>query len=79
MKYLLKIIRNGIGYVPQEAYLFPSTILNNIRFGKPSASDNEVVEVFKKFGSHDFIKHLHKGYMTVIGEMAKSSQQVRNS
>ena len=52
----------------QKVYLFHDTIENNIRFGKPDASHEEVVEAAKKACCHDFIEQLPDGYQTVIGE-----------
>ena len=52
----------------QHTYLFQDTIMNNIRFGKPDATDEEVYEAAKKAQCHDFITALKDGYQTVIGE-----------
>ena len=52
----------------QNVYLFNDTIANNIRFGKPDASMEEVIEAAKKACCHDFISALPNGYDTVIGE-----------
>jgi ATP-binding cassette subfamily B protein len=52
----------------QRVYLFEDTIANNIRFGKPEASMEEVIEAARKAACHDFIMELPKGYNTVIGE-----------
>jgi ATP-binding cassette subfamily B protein IrtB len=57
-----------ISMVFQKVYLFHDTILNNIRFGKPDASFDEVVAAAKKACCHDFIAQLPEGYDTVIGE-----------
>jgi len=58
----------NISMVFQKVYLFNDTILNNIKFAKPDATLEEVIEVFKKARCHDFIMDLEKGYDTVIGE-----------
>lgn len=58
----------NISMVFQKVYLFHDTVLNNIRFGKPEASFEEVVEVAKKACCHDFIMNLPDGYETVIGD-----------
>jgi ATP-binding cassette subfamily B protein len=61
-------LREALAYVPQEPLLFHRSIADNIRYGKPSATDNEVIEVAKKAYAHDFIKELPKGYDTLVGE-----------
>ncbi len=64
-------LRRRISYVPQETYLFPGTILENIRIARPDATDEEVIEVCKKLGIHDFITRLPHGYQTDAGEAGK--------
>lgn len=64
----LKSIRSNIGIVPQETLLFHDTILNNIRFAKPSASKAEVIQAAKKAQAHTFIENLPKGYNSIVGE-----------
>ncbi|KAA0119816.1 ABC transporter ATP-binding protein [Streptococcus sanguinis] len=61
------LIRN-FSFVFQSVYLFEDTIANNIRFGKPEASQEEVIEAAKKAACHDFILSLPDGYETKIGE-----------
>jgi ATP-binding cassette subfamily B protein len=68
-------LRKRISYVPQEAYLFPGTIMDNIRVGKPGASDEEVVDVCKKLSIHEFIERLPNGYHTDVGEAGKRLSQ----
>lgn len=63
-----KSLRSHIGFVPQETYLFPGSIMENIRIGKPSASDEEVIKVCKRLGIHEFIMRLPRGYDTDAGE-----------
>jgi len=58
----------NISMVFQNVYLFHDTVLNNIRFGKPEATFEEVVETAKKACCHDFIMSLPNGYETVIGD-----------
>ncbi|WP_237714902.1 ABC transporter ATP-binding protein [Pelosinus fermentans] len=58
----------NISMVFQKVYLFHDTVLNNIRFGKPEATFEEVVETTKKACCHDFIMNLPNGYETVIGD-----------
>ncbi|MDO4321135.1 MAG: ABC transporter ATP-binding protein [Lachnospiraceae bacterium] len=56
-----------VAYVSQDNYLFDDTIRENIRMGRPGATDQEVEEVAKKSGCHEFILGLEKGYDTVAG------------
>ena len=58
----------NFSFVFQRVYLFDDTFANNIRFGKPEASMDEVIEAAKKASCHDFIMDLPDGYETVIGE-----------
>jgi ATP-binding cassette, subfamily B, bacterial len=64
----LSAIRNAIAYVPQEPAMFHRTIRDNIRYGKLSATDNEVEEAAQKANAHEFICKLPKGYETLVGE-----------
>lgn len=59
---------SNITMVFQDVYLFEDTVKNNIKFGKPEASDKEVVEIAKKACCHDFIMKLPQGYDTVLNE-----------
>ena len=63
-----KSLRAGYGMVLQETWLKTGTIFENIAYGKPDASREEVVEAAKQAYAHSFIKRLPKGYDTVIGE-----------
>ena len=54
--------------VQQEVYLFSGTVFENIAYGKPDASMEEVIEAAKKAGAHEFITALHDGYNTYVGE-----------
>lgn len=58
----------NISMVFQKVYLFHDTIINNIKFGKPDATYEEVVEACKKARCHNFINELEKGYDTIVGE-----------
>lgn len=59
---------NGkIAYVSQDNYLFNETVMENIRHGKPSATDEDVIEVTKKSGCYDFIMQLENGFDTLVG------------
>lgn len=62
----------NISMVFQNVYLFNDTILNNIKFGKPEATMEEVIEVCKKAKCHEFIMELENGYDTVVGEGGSS-------
>ncbi len=61
-------LRQAIGYVPQDAFLFSDTINNNIKFGKENATDQEVVEAAKQAQVHKNILNFNKKYDTVLGE-----------
>lgn len=64
----LESLRNNIGIVQQDVYLFGGSIKENILYGKPDASDEEVYEAAKKANIHDYIMSLENGYDTEIGE-----------
>ncbi len=64
----LKYLRQNIGMVLQEPFLFNGTVLENIRFGKPGASKEEIVEAAKIANAHNFIQELEFGYETEVGE-----------
>ena len=64
----LTSLRDHIGYVPQDAFLFSDTISNNIKFGKEEATDEEVIQAAKYAQVHKNIKGFSKGYETVLGE-----------
>jgi ATP-binding cassette subfamily B protein len=66
--YSFDSLMENFSFVFQRVYLFEDTIANNIRFGKPEASLEEVKEAAKKAACHDFIMELPNGYDTVIGE-----------
>jgi ATP-binding cassette subfamily B protein len=61
-------LRAAIGIVPQDTVLFNDTILYNIRYGRPEASDAEVIEAARAAHIHDFIQALPKQYETMVGE-----------
>ena len=58
----LKDLRRQIGIVQQDVYLFAGTILENIRYGKPEATDEEVVNAAMAANAHEFIMSLPEGY-----------------
>lgn len=64
----LDALRRQVGYVFQETFLFSDTIANNIRFGRPDASDEEVREACRIASLHDDIMGFPKGYETMLGE-----------
>lgn len=66
--YTLKSLRNAIGMVQQEVYLFSGTVYENIAYGKPNATMDEVVDAAKRAGAHEFITELADGYNTYVGE-----------
>lgn len=61
-------LRENIAVVPQEPLLFHRTIRENIAYGKPDATEEEIIEVAKKAQAHDFISELPDGYDTLVGE-----------
>ncbi len=70
-----KDLRNCYGMVLQETWLKSGTIMDNIRMGKPEATDEEVIEAAKASHAHGFIKRLENGYQTVIGEDGEGLSQ----
>jgi ATP-binding cassette subfamily B protein len=64
----LNDLRNNIGIVPQDAFLFSDTIKNNIKFGNQNATDEEVIEAAKSAVVHDNIITFNKQYDTILGE-----------
>lgn len=64
----LKSLRSQIGMVQQDVYLFAGTIRDNIAYGKPGASMDEIIEAAKRANIHDFIRELPDGYDTYVGE-----------
>ena len=66
--YTMESLRNNISAVPQETYLFHESIRENIRTGKPDATDEEVIKAAQAARAHAFISHLPDGYDTITGE-----------
>lgn len=64
----LKSLRDNIGIVQQDVYLFTGTVLENIRYGKPDATEEEIIEAAKLANAHEFIMGLPNGYNTDIGQ-----------
>jgi ATP-binding cassette subfamily B protein len=67
-KLTLKSLRKNIGLVQQDVYLFAGTVLENIRYGKPDATEEEIITSAKQANAHDFIRQLPNGYSTDIGQ-----------
>lgn len=67
-KVTLKSLRSQMGIVLQDPLLFSGTIRENITYGRPDASETEIVEAAKAVGAHDFIMNFAQGYDTVVGE-----------
>ncbi|MCI8638960.1 MAG: ABC transporter ATP-binding protein [Coprococcus sp.] len=61
-------LRNNIGIVQQDVYLFAGTIMDNIRYGKPDASDEDVIRAARRANAHEFIMGFPEGYDTDIGQ-----------
>jgi len=66
--YRLKSLRESIGFVLQEPFLFSTTIRENIAYGNPEVSDEQVIDAAKRAQAHDFIMEMPKGYNTMLGE-----------
>ncbi len=64
----LKSLRSSIGVVQQDVYMFSGTIFENIAYGMPGASREEVIAAAKRAGAHSFISELPRGYNTYVGE-----------
>jgi len=71
----LASLRGQIGIVLQDTFLFNDTVMNNIRFGRPDATDEEVMEAAKLAHAHDFIERLPEGYNTLLGERGSGLSQ----
>ena len=67
-QYSLKSLRQNIGVVQQDVYLFAGTVIDNIRYGKPDATREEIIEAAKNANAHEFIMNLPDGYETNIGQ-----------
>ena len=71
----LHSLRKQIGIVLQDSYLFSTSLMENIRFGRPDATDEEVVAAAKLARAHDFIERLPDGYQTTVGERGSGLSQ----
>lgn len=67
-KFTLRSLRDNIGIVQQDVYLFTGSILDNIRYGKRDATKEEIIEAAKNANAHEFIMELPDGYNTYIGQ-----------
>ncbi len=66
--FTLSSLRQNIGIVQQDVYLFNSSIRDNILYGRPDATEEEVIEAAKRANIHEFVSKLQDGYDTIIGE-----------
>lgn len=64
----LKSLRDQIGIVQQDVYLFAGNVMENIRYGRPDATDEEIIQAAKDANAHEFIMGLAQGYETDIGQ-----------
>jgi len=71
----LASLRRQIGVVLQDSFLFSDTVMNNIRFGRLDATDEEVIAAAKLARAHDFVERLPEGYKTVLGERGSGLSQ----
>lgn len=71
-EYQLKVLHQAIGYVPQDQFLFSTSVLNNIRFGRPDATREEVETVARTVSVHEDIEGFKEGYDTIVGERGVS-------
>jgi ATP-binding cassette subfamily B protein len=67
-KVKIESLRKQMGIVLQDPFLFSGTIMDNIRYSRPTATDEEVISVVKAIGAHDFIVRLPEGYQTEVKE-----------
>jgi ATP-binding cassette, subfamily B, multidrug efflux pump len=70
--YTLLSLRRNVAHVMQETFLFSSSIRDNIAYGRPDATDEEIVEATKIARAHEFISEMPDGYMSVLGERGLS-------
>lgn len=68
-------LREQMGIVLQDAFLFGDTVMNNIRYGRPTATEDEVIAAAKLARAHDFIQKLEEGYDTILGERGSGLSQ----
>ncbi len=68
----LESLHDTVALIAQEPYLFDDTVLENIRYGRPDATDKEIFELSRLIGAHDFIEVLPQGYDTMLSEGGKN-------
>jgi ATP-binding cassette, subfamily B, bacterial len=66
--YRVSDLRELFAYVPQDSYLFSGTVMDNIRYGKPDASEAEIITAAQAAYAHDFISEFPEGYQTLVGQ-----------
>src|ERR1043166_2022417 len=71
----MKSLREQIGIVLQDTFLFSTTVMENVRFGRPNATDEEVMEAIKLANADSFIERLPNKYQTVLGERGSGLSQ----
>jgi ATP-binding cassette subfamily B protein len=71
----MESLREQIGLVLQDTFLFSDTVMNNIRYGRPDATDTEVIEAARLARADDFVNRLEDGYDTVLGERGAGLSQ----
>ena len=64
----LESLHSQVALIPQDPSLFHRSLIDNIRYGKPEASDDEVLVAARKAHAHDFIEQMHEGYQSMVGE-----------
>lgn len=67
-KVTLESLRNQVGVMMQDTFIFSGTVMDNIRYGKPDATDEEVIQAAKEVMAHDFIMEMENGYQTEVNE-----------
>ena len=68
----LRSLRKAIGVVQQDVYLFAGTVIENILYGKPNATEEEIIVAAKKANAHDFVMALPHGYQHRLGNGASN-------
>ena len=71
-EYTIRHLRQSIGVAFQECFLFNSSIFENLRYARPDATMNQIIEVAKRTGAHEFIARMPSGYGTILGEEGMS-------
>ncbi|HEX2987094.1 MAG TPA: ABC transporter ATP-binding protein [Chloroflexota bacterium] len=71
----LHSLRSQLGIVPQNSFLFSGTVADNLRYGRPDATDDEIERAARMANAHEFISRLPQGYNTMLGERGSSISQ----